>query len=106
MNLDTQAQFEELFFDVAHPDNAFLVYFTAAWCGPCKRLDVPTIAAAAAIKGIPFYKCDYVTNEYTPGYCGVRAFPTFVLFKPKKVVAQAQTNNTEEVCAWIHGLAL
>ena len=104
MNLDTQAQFEELFFNVAHPDAAFLVYFTAAWCGPCKRLDIETIAQAAAVKGIPFYKCDYVTNEYTSGYCGVRSFPTFIYFKPKKVVSQAQTNNTDEVVAWISGL--
>ena len=104
MNLDTQAQFEELFFNVANPDAAFIVYFTAAWCGPCKRLDVPTIAQAAAAKGIPFYKCDYVTNEYTPGYCGVTAFPTFILFKPKKVLTQARTNNTDEVVAWIQSL--
>lgn len=106
MNLDTQVQFEELFFNVTCPDVAFLIYFTAAWCGPCKRLDIDTITQAAAAKGIHFYKCDYVTNEYTPGYCGVRSFPTFILFKPKKVVSQVQTSHTEEVVAWISDLPI
>ncbi len=98
----TQEQFEALYFDTEHPDNHFIVYFTAAWCGPCKALDCDAIAAAATKRGIPIYKCDYVTNEYTVGYCRVNSFPTFLYFKPKKPVSDIRSNKTAEVIDWIN----
>jgi thioredoxin 1 len=103
MNLDTQAQFEELYFDTTS-EAPFVVYFTASWCAPCRRLDLPAIILAAQGKGLTFYKCDGAVNEYTPGYCGVRAFPTFILFKPKQVVSQIKSSDTDAVLAWIKGV--
>lgn len=105
-NLDTQAQFEELWFNTTEEakEKPWIVYFTAAWCAPCKKLDLPAIAEAAAAANIPLYRCDYVVNEYTSGYCGVRAFPTFVCMKPKKIVSQIKSAETDAVAAWITGL--
>lgn len=85
-------------------DKPWIVYFTAAWCGPCKRLDLAAIATAAAAAGIPFYKCDCVINDYTSGYCGVRSFPTFVFMKPRKILGQQKSAETTEVVAWIQSL--
>lgn len=85
-------------------DRAFLVYFTAAWCGPCKRLDLATLEMAAKERGLTLWKCDYAKNEYTPGYCGIRAFPTFQLYSPKKPGPTIQSNETEKVAAWIRTL--
>ena len=102
-DLTTQTQFEALFNDKTQT-TAFIVYFTAAWCGPCKALDTATIAAAAANRNIPIYKCDYVTNEYTVGYCGITAFPTFQFMKPRTILGQVRSNNTAEVVAWINSL--
>lgn len=102
-SLKTQAQFEELFNDTTKTQ-AFVVYFTAAWCGPCKSLDTAAIAAAAKARNIPIYKCDYVENEYTVGYCGVSSFPTFQYLMPRKPLGQLKSTHTAEVVHWINSL--
>lgn len=112
MMLETQAQFEELWFNtgehsingVRQSDNGWLVYFTAAWCGPCKHLDYAALCLVAQERGLTLWKCDDTVNNYTAGYCGVRSFPTFVLFTPKTVVTLYKSNNTDEVAQWIRTL--
>ena len=99
-SLATQAQFEELWFS-KDTRQQWIVYFTAAWCGPCKLLDTDAIAKAAQEKGIPIYKCDETVNDYTSGYCGIRTFPTFVLFNPKKVCDTVSSNDTRIIIDWI-----
>lgn len=111
-DLTTQAQFEELWFNKTEDplptqrpgDKAWLVYYTAAWCGPCKKLSLEELDAAAKEKGLVLYKCDVVKNEYTVGYCGVRAFPTFHFCIPGKIVETLQSNNTDQVADWIRSL--
>ncbi len=102
--LETQEQFETLWFNTKEPQTAWIVYFTAAWCGPCKRLDCDVLAATAKAKGILIYKCDDTINDYTGGYCGVKAFPTFIYFNPKKVISSIQSNDTYKVIEWINSL--
>ena len=114
--LETQEQFEELWFykiedtslqigkadlKMRLSDKAWLVYFTAAWCGPCKALELDKIVEAANAKNIPVWKCDETINNYTSGYCGVRKFPTFILMKPKEIKSTLQSNKTEDVLRWI-----
>ena len=82
-------------------DNSWIVYFTAAWCGPCKKLDCDTLDKIAKTRNLTIWKCDVTVNEYTSGYCQVNAFPTFIHFQPKKVVSKMQSNNTEVVGKWL-----
>ena len=101
-----QQHFEALYRDLKAEgrrvsDTLFIVYFTAAWCGPCKKLDKDLIVAAAKEKGIPIYICDYVTNEYTVGYCMVNSFPTFVAYRLGKEKNRLASNQTEAVVTWI-----
>jgi thioredoxin-like negative regulator of GroEL len=101
--LKTQEQFEAMYND-SSKNQAFIVYFTAAWCGPCKALNTTAIASAAAARGIPIFKCDYTVNEYTVGYCGVRSFPTFLYMKPRKPLDVLKSNDTAVVIDWINHL--
>jgi hypothetical protein len=104
--LITQEQFEILFRDPKAQgrrvtDSLFIVYFTAAWCGPCKILDKDLIAEAAKKKGIPIYICDQTQNDYTVGYCMVSAFPTFIAYTLGKEKNRLGSNQTEAIITWI-----
>ena len=112
--LETQEQFEELWFlkpesepiaGMRKQDRSWIVYFTAEWCAPCKRLDLEKIVHATNEKQIPIWKCDDTINNYTGGYCGIRKLPTFVLMKPKSIQATLQSNDTDTVLKWIAALA-
>jgi len=100
--LANQEQYEDLWFArKADTPQIFLIWFTARWCKPCKRLDIPALEAAAAAAGVPFYICDAAENKYTPGYCDVTAFPTFMMLKPGRVVARLTSSDTATVSSWI-----
>ena len=98
--LETQAEFESLWFGQSA---RWIVYFTASWCKACKKLDLDAIAAAAAAKDIEIFKCDETVNDYTAGYCGVRSFPTFVMFEPQTTKGTLQSSDTQKVVEWIKG---
>lgn len=107
---DTQLDFEEYFFGKSEPvkpagfrvsDKAFIVYFSASWCGPCKRLDIDSIEAAAKLQGLPLWKVEQTVNEYTAGFCDVRSLPTFILFRPKQMVSKASSSDTTDIIEWI-----
>jgi len=102
--LETQEQFESLWFSAPETTPPWIVFFTASWCGPCKKLDLEALDSAASHAGIDFWKCDYSINEYTPGYCNVRKFPTFVYFQPSKIIATLSSNDTTTVASWIESL--
>jgi len=87
---------------VREVDGCFLVYFTAAWCAPCKALDLAAIDAVATMYNLPVWKCDATMNDYTAGYCNVRSFPTFLVIQPKKILHTIKSNQTADVCSWIH----
>ena len=111
LELTDQAQFEERWNWVKGTDcpsglrsydGAMLVYFTAAWCGPCKALDLDAIDRIASHYDLPFWRCDAVVNDYTAGYCNVRSFPTFLVITPKQIVFTLKSNDTAKVCDFIH----
>jgi hypothetical protein len=103
--LETQEQFESLWFGDPETTRPWIVYFTAAWCGPCQKLDLDALDVAAAQANIPFWKCEYTVNDYTAGYCNVRKFPTFVYFNPGKIRATHSSNVTSAVIDWIQSLS-
>ena len=99
--LETQAEFETMWFGKDPSISRWIVYFTASWCKACKKLDLDAITAVADTSGIPIFKCDETVNDYPAGYCGIRSFPTFVLFEPQLVKSTLQSSDTQTVIEWI-----
>jgi thioredoxin 1 len=76
-----------------------VVYFTAKWCGACKRLDLNRIMETAPKAA--WYKCDIDENEYTAGFCGIRSIPTFLIIKNKQIIGQLGDSRTDMVINWL-----
>ena len=97
--LQTQEQFETLY-NSELKDQA-LIYFTADWCGACKRIDWDFILEE--FPDLDIYRCDIDENKYTPGFCGIRSIPNFVMVSgSKKIVGPFQSSDTAKVATWIH----
>ena len=79
-----------------------MIWFTASWCGPCKRVKTDTLLSA--FKNVTWLKCDIEKNDYTPGYCGIRAIPAFLVVKDKKVVGTLQSSDATKIVEWVQGL--
>lgn len=97
--LQTQEEFETLYKDTVLK-SPILIYFTASWCGACKRLDWDFLKEE--FPDVPIYICDIDQNKYTPGYCGVRSIPNFVLMPPSKKLEQFQSSETAKVATWLY----
>jgi len=80
----TSATFDDFVND--HP--VVLVDFWAAWCPPCRRMAPIFEALAADLAGrVVVAKLDTEHNRETARRFGIRAIPTFVVFRDGKVVA-------------------
>jgi len=97
--LQTQEQFEAMYTKDTL-EAPILIYFTADWCGACKRLDWEFLNEE--FPELPVYKCDIDKNKYTAGYCGVRSIPGFILMTPDKKLENLQSSETAKVATWIN----
>lgn len=105
-SLDTHDELEQLLGRQPLPEGATLppisvIYFTARWCGACKRLDLA--ALEAAFPTLDWLKCDVDANTYSPGFCGVRSIPSFMLIVKKTPIGPFTSSDTGKVGAWVKG---
>ena len=98
--LNTHEQFEELYIN-NKLESPVLVYFTADWCGACKRIDWSFIEDE--FPSLTIYRCDVDKNKYTPGFCQVRSIPNFVMIYPgnKQLEGPFQSSDTAKIATWI-----
>jgi thioredoxin-like negative regulator of GroEL len=93
--LESQAQFENLLNPANKNFQQVAVYFTAAWCGACTKLNHEEIQASNP--NITWYKCDIDQNKYSLGYCGLNQIPSFVFIKNSKFLGKLTSSNTATV---------
>jgi len=110
IDLTTLNQFEELWAgcdDRGNPGpKRFLVWFSAAWCGPCQKMVKQELEAAAKEMSLPFYYCDHVVNPDTADHVGIKQFPTFIMYNPKVEVGRRVSSDTLKICQWIKKIGL
>jgi putative thioredoxin len=86
--------------DVVDPSMTGLVllYFTAAWCGPCKALGpvIDKVAGEYAAKGVTLAKLDVDASQFIAAQFQVRSVPTvYAMFQGQPVadLSQARTES-------------
>jgi len=98
--LQSQEQFERLRASSLKLKNNILIYFTAKWCGPCRAFNWESIKGEFA--GYNIFICDVDENTYTPGFCGVRSIPSFLIIKTdSSVVGPKQTSDPANLVEWL-----
>ena len=94
----TQEDFETL--RSTKHEKPVLIYFTAAWCGPCRAFDWESVRSS--LQSYTIYLCDVDQNTYTPGYCGVRSIPNFFLLKTDSTFAgPKQMSDSAKLLEWL-----
>jgi thioredoxin-like negative regulator of GroEL len=96
--LQTQEEFEILYKETKL-SSPVLIYFTANWCGACKKINWEFIQTE--FPGLTIYKCDVDENTYTPGFCEVRSIPHMLMMQPSKALDSILSSDTAKVAAWI-----
>jgi len=84
----------------------FLIWFSAAWCGPCQQMDKQALEEAAREMSLPLYYCDEVVNSDTIQRVGIRSFPTFIMYNPQNEVGRRMNADTTKVCQWIRKIGI
>lgn len=91
MASDKVKVFNDLNFDeeVVKAGQPVLVDFTAAWCGPCKRLAPIIDELAEELEGrVIIGKLDVDESPMTTAKYGVRSMPTLMVFKSGEQAGQ------------------
>tara|TARA_B100001121_G_C18353165_1_gene463441 strand:+ start:30 stop:371 length:342 start_codon:yes stop_codon:yes gene_type:complete len=62
-----------------------LLYFTASWCGPCKKMAPIIKEKFTKINNLDIYKIDIDDNDNICTKYNIKSVPTFILIKDKQV---------------------
>ena len=77
-----------------------LFYFTASWCGPCKRVypDLLKIKKQLDPNDILIFKIDIDNdNDEFCSKCEIKNVPTVIIFKNRKALGKVIGSNLENI---------
>lgn len=76
------------FEDATAADAPVLIDFFATWCGPCKMMEPTLHKLDDENADIEFYKVDVDEVPDVAAKCGIRAMPTFQLYRSGQKVKE------------------
>ncbi|KAE8146400.1 thioredoxin [Aspergillus avenaceus] len=79
--------------------------FFAEWCGPCKAIAPVLDKLSGEYTNVKFYKIDVDENNALAAEYGVRAMPTFMMFKNGQKVEEIMGANPGAILNGIKKLA-
>lgn len=99
---------DEFFALIKRPETSTLVDFTATWCGPCQRIK-PTFHALAEQHQIPdlfeFVTVDVDDLADSAAHAGIRAMPTFQVWKNGEKVQEIVGGSTQGLTELVQRIA-
>ena len=93
--IDTKANFDKILNDAN--GNLVVVYFTATWCNPCKKISPKFEEMSDEFKDIIFYKVDVDNNQETSESVGISCMPTFYFYKNRNKIDEFSGANEIEL---------
>ncbi|KAL4872607.1 thioredoxin-like protein [Aspergillus spectabilis] len=99
--ITSKAEFDE---KILNAKGAVVLDCFATWCGPCKAIAPKVEQFAAAYSDVTFYQIDVDELSDVAAELGVRAMPTFMLFKDGQKVGDVVGANPPALEAQIQSL--
>lgn len=81
------------FKDLIKEDKVTVIDFHATWCGPCKQIAPFVDKLSKEFADAVFVKVDVDDVSDVAAECGVRAMPTFMIFRNDTKVAEVVGAN-------------
>eukprot|EP00667_Euglena_gracilis_P017046 EG_transcript_17915 len=89
-------------YDAGVAGGRVLVYFTAAWCGPCKAISPAVRQLAADAADLRVYTYDITTGGKEKARdLGIRSIPWFILYQDGRKLQEFSTNNPSVLLATV-----
>jgi len=92
--------------DFISSENLTVVMLGASWCGPCRSIK-PAVQKISSENGdIKFAYCDIEDSIYFVSSLGVKAVPTFAIFRNGQVLQVRTTSRESDLREMISPYAL
>ena len=78
-----------------------LIWYSAKWCAPCRRIDAIAVQNAATAASLTFAHCDVDKVSLAVHIHSIERIPTFVLFHRGQEIARLNSADTAQNKNWI-----